>query len=158
MQIFRRMEAADVEVDVVAYNSAIAACAKGGDWEQAWAVFSSKWLPVCICTVKPPPVGFTLSVLRVDHISQKNTYASADTGCKCQECVCCLSIGSASGAPYRCLLPDKCKLDARTTFDQQVCICGANQVLAPAVMITHLVHSKTSFRLLKQILVSQPGK
>ena len=71
MQIFRRMEAADVEVDVVAYNSAIAACAKGGDWEQAWAVFSSKWLPVCICTVKPQPVGFTLSVLRVNHTSQK---------------------------------------------------------------------------------------
>ena len=62
MQIFRRMEAADVEVDVVAYNSAIAACAKGGDWEQAWAVFSSKWLPVCICTVKPQPVGLTFYV------------------------------------------------------------------------------------------------
>ena len=43
MQIFRRMEAADIRVDVVAYNSAIAACAKGGDWEQAWAIFSSKW-------------------------------------------------------------------------------------------------------------------
>lgn len=51
MQIFRRMEAANVKVDVVAYNSAIAACAKGGDWEQAWAVFSSEWLRVCICTV-----------------------------------------------------------------------------------------------------------
>ena len=36
------MEAANVTVDVVAYNNAIAACAKGGDWEQAWAVFSSE--------------------------------------------------------------------------------------------------------------------
>jgi pentatricopeptide repeat protein len=43
MQVFRRMEAADVTVDVIAYNSAIAACAKGGDWEQAWAVFSSEY-------------------------------------------------------------------------------------------------------------------
>ena len=62
MQIFRRMEAANIKVDVVAYNSAIAACAKGGDWEQAWAVFSSKWLCVCICTVKPLLAGFTLNV------------------------------------------------------------------------------------------------
>ncbi len=43
MQVFRRMEAADVTIDVIAYNSAIAACAKGGDWEQAWAVFSSEY-------------------------------------------------------------------------------------------------------------------
>ena len=43
MQVFRRMEAADVTADVIAYNSAIAACAKGGDWEQAWAVFSSEY-------------------------------------------------------------------------------------------------------------------
>ena len=41
MDIFRRMETAAVKADVVAYNSAIAACAKGLDWEQAWAVFSS---------------------------------------------------------------------------------------------------------------------
>ena len=45
MQVFREMEAVDVRIDVVAYNSAIAACAKGEDWEQAWAVFNSKsWL------------------------------------------------------------------------------------------------------------------
>ena len=44
IQNFRRMEAADVKVDVVASNSAIAACAKGSDCEQAWAVFSSKHL------------------------------------------------------------------------------------------------------------------
>ena len=42
MQVFREMEAVDVRIDVVAYNSAIAACAKGEDWEQAWAVFNSK--------------------------------------------------------------------------------------------------------------------
>ena len=41
MDIFRRMETAGVKADVVAYNSAIAACAKGLDWEQAWAVFAS---------------------------------------------------------------------------------------------------------------------
>lgn len=53
MQIFRRMEAADIKVDVVAYNSAIAACAKGGDWEQAWAVFSSK---CCLPSFEPSAI------------------------------------------------------------------------------------------------------
>lgn len=45
MDIFRRMETAAVKADVVAYNSAIAACAKGSDWEQAWAVFASMAQP-----------------------------------------------------------------------------------------------------------------
>jgi len=41
IEIFRKMEAADVKADVVCYNAAITACAKGADWQQAWAVFSA---------------------------------------------------------------------------------------------------------------------
>lgn len=72
------MEAANIKVDVVAYNSAIAACAKGGDWEQAWAVFSSKWSLIWFCIASFQATGFKLSVPKPEPI--RHTCASADTG------------------------------------------------------------------------------
>ena len=47
MRIFRKMEGAGIQADVKAYNAAIAACAKGCDWQQAWSVFAGLFQPAC---------------------------------------------------------------------------------------------------------------
>ena len=47
MHIFRKMEGAGIQADVKAYNAAIAACAKGCDWQQAWSVFAGLCQPAC---------------------------------------------------------------------------------------------------------------
>ena len=52
--IFRRMELAGIDADVVCYNSIISACARGGSWEQAWAAFTgSLRLVVCCASYHP---------------------------------------------------------------------------------------------------------
>lgn len=82
MQIFRRMEAGDIKVDVVAYNSAIAACAKGGDWEQAWAVFSSK-CSLSASNLKELALSSIPPMLQSDGM----VHASADTGVHVKNCL-----------------------------------------------------------------------
>ena len=47
MHIFKKMEGAGIQADVKAYNAAIAACAKGCDWQQAWSVFAGLFQPAC---------------------------------------------------------------------------------------------------------------
>ena len=49
MRIFKKMEGAGIQADVKAYNAAIAACAKGCNWQQAWSVFAGLFQPACSC-------------------------------------------------------------------------------------------------------------
>lgn len=94
------MEAADVKVDVVAYNSAIAACAKGGDWEQAWAVFSSKWSLIWACTVGFQPAAFKRSLPKLAPIG--HTCASADTSRDVKNaCVDLLDVRAAGSLRHK---------------------------------------------------------